>query len=124
MELTIHMKIKLHTTNNKQKKKKNSNSLCSNSNFFSSVDEMFISGIFKHMKNRGNLFHYRDTYRLKKIAIYQFTDKIAHHAYLYFKNIRSQPFTTYSICFHELSEYFKEGKRLFHCRGLSCIADG
>lgn len=56
------MKIKLHTTNNKQKKKK----ILICSNLFSSVDEMFISGIFKHMKNRGNLFHYRDTYRLTK----------------------------------------------------------
>lgn len=74
------MKIKLHTTNNKPKKKKFL--ICSNSNFFSSVDEMFISGIFKHMKNRGNLFPVSQYVSLdKKLQLYQFTDKIAHHTY-------------------------------------------
>lgn len=62
--LTIDIKSNCTQQIISQKKKKFL--ICSNSNFFSSVDEMFISGIFKHMKNRGNLFHYRDTYRLTK----------------------------------------------------------
>lgn len=74
------MKIKLHTTNNKQKKIKKI-LICSISNFFSSVDEMFISGIFKHMKNRGNLFPVSQYVSLDKKLQYQFTDKIAHHTY-------------------------------------------
>lgn len=42
---------------------------------------MFISGIFKHMKNRGNLFPVSQYVSLDKKLQYQFTDKIAHHTY-------------------------------------------
>lgn len=90
------MKIKLHTTNNKQKKKKNL--ICSNSNFFSSVDEMFISGIFKHMKNRGNLFPVSQYVSLdKKLQYTSLLIKLNITPTRIFKNIRSQPFTTYSM---------------------------
>lgn len=97
--LTIHMKIKLHTTNNKQKKKKIL--ICSNSNFFSSVHEMFISGIFKHVKNRGNLFpiyvYSRYVTLDKKLQYTSLLIKLHITPTSIFKNIRSQPFTTYSM---------------------------
>lgn len=94
--LTIHMKIKLHTTNNKQKKKKIP--ICSNSIFFSLVDEMFISGIFKHMKNKGNLFPVSRYVSLdKKLQYTSLLIKLHITPTNIFKNIRSQPFTTYSM---------------------------
>lgn len=85
---------------------------------------MFISGIFKHVKNRGNLFpiyvYSRYVTLDKKLQYTSLLIKLHITPTSIFKNIRSQPFTTYSVSMNWVSNLMK-AKGYFTAKGWGVL---